>query len=144
MDVMGVASLRGELSTVLDSVERGKTVAVERRGKTIALLTPAEPAHPLVDLVRVRRACEKYGLRSLHLFGSIWTDDFGPESDVDVMYTEGEKPLKFKDECRLEEELEDIFGRSIDLVSRYGVDAANSFMKKSILDGARLVYANEL
>src|ERR1700688_792788 len=116
MDVMDVTSLREGISSVLDAVEDGKTVAVERRGKMVALLSPIEPARSRVvrvDLAEIRKVCEKYGLQCLHLFGSIWTDAFGPDSDVDVIYTEGARTLKFKDECRLEEDLREIFGRPI-------------------------------
>jgi predicted nucleotidyltransferase len=138
--VMDVTILRMELSTALDTVEDGKTIAVERRGRTIALLSPVKPPRPRVDLMEIQKVCEKYGLQCLHLFGSIWTDSFGPNSDVDIIYTEGERKLRFKDECNLEDDLSNIFGRKIDLVSRQVVESTNRFLKTSILEGSRLVY----
>lgn len=65
---------------------------------------------------RVAEFCRTNGIQILSLFGSVIRDDFGPESDVDVL-------VEFKPGTRigliklgrLENELSDILGRNVDL-----------------------------
>ncbi|MEW6073714.1 MAG: nucleotidyltransferase family protein [Planctomycetota bacterium] len=68
------------------------------------------PKEMLADL------CRRHRIRRLALFGSILRDDFGPESDVDVL-------VEFEPQARvglirlagIELELSDLFGRKVDL-----------------------------
>lgn len=65
---------------------------------------------------RLAEYCRKHRIRSLALFGSVLTDDFGPDSDVDVL-------VEFKTGTRIgmirlaqiENELSGIIGRKVDL-----------------------------
>lgn len=59
--------------------------------------------------------CRRNHIRRLALFGSVLRDDFGPESDVDVLveFEEGHVPgLRF---FRLQRELSNLLGRKVDL-----------------------------
>jgi predicted nucleotidyltransferase len=59
--------------------------------------------------------CRRNRIRRLALFGSILRDDFGPESDIDVLveFERGARTgLKFFD---MQEELSRILGRKVDL-----------------------------
>lgn len=59
--------------------------------------------------------CCRHHICKLSLFGSILTDDFGPESDVDVLveFEPGHTPgLAF---FRMERELSEILGHKVDL-----------------------------
>ncbi len=59
--------------------------------------------------------CRRNHIRRLALFGSVLRDDFGPDSDVDVLveFEPGHVPgLRF---FALEGELSQIFGRKVDL-----------------------------
>jgi predicted nucleotidyltransferase len=67
-------------------------------------------------------------IRKLTLFGSVLRDDFGPDSDIDVLveFVPGHKP-GFFDLMKMEEELSNLFGRTVDLrtpqdLSRYFCD----------------------
>ncbi|MFI5457142.1 MAG: nucleotidyltransferase family protein [Isosphaerales bacterium] len=63
--------------------------------------------------------CRRHHIRSLSLFGSVVRDDFGPNSDVDVLvdYEPGHAPGW--EVVDIEEELGHLFGdRKIDLVNR--------------------------
>jgi len=70
--------------------------------------------------------CRKHGIRKLSLFGSVLTDEFGPDSDIDVLveFEPGRSPSFFKI-FDMEEELSLLFnGRKVDLrtpedLSRY-------------------------
>ena len=59
--------------------------------------------------------CRKNHIRKLAFFGSVLRDDFGPDSDVDVLveFEPGRTPgLAF---FGMQEELEKILGRKVDL-----------------------------
>ena len=59
--------------------------------------------------------CRKHHIRRLSLFGSILRDDFGPDSDIDVL-------VEFQPEARtgfaffgMQDELSQMLGRKVDL-----------------------------
>ena len=59
--------------------------------------------------------CRRHRIRRLSLFGSILREDFGPDSDVDVLveFEPGATPgLAF---FAMQDELTEIFGRKVDL-----------------------------
>ena len=63
----------------------------------------------------VAEFCRQHGIRRLSLFGSILRDDFGPDSDVDVLveFEPGTRVgLRF---FTMERELSQLFGRKVDL-----------------------------
>lgn len=59
---------------------------------------------------------QRFGVRSLALFGSYARDEAGPESDVDLL-VEFEGPVTFLGYMDLIEYLEKLFGRRVDLGS---------------------------
>lgn len=61
--------------------------------------------------------CRRHRIRKLALFGSVLTDRFTPDSDVDVLVEfEPGTPVTFFDLYRLEQELSPLFGgRKVDL-----------------------------
>lgn len=65
---------------------------------------------------RIAKFCRKYGILRLSLFGSILRDDFGPESDIDILveFEPGHTPSLFR-MVGMEMELNDILGRKVDL-----------------------------
>ena len=68
-----------------------------------------------IDLDKIADFCRRHHIRRLSLFGSVLRDDFGPESDVDVLvdFEPGHTPgLAF---FSMEEELSRIIGRKVDL-----------------------------
>lgn len=99
----------------------------------------------MLDPKALAEFCEKHGLATLYLFGSVLTDHFDAASDVDVMFeTRGSSP-GFFEQLRMTDELEALFGRRVDLVSKAAVEASsNRFRRKCILDGARVVYVDHV
>jgi predicted nucleotidyltransferase len=80
-----------------------------------------------VELERERLAdfCRRNHIRRLSLFGSVLRDDFGPESDVDMLVEfEPDATVTLLDMARMELELAELVGRPVDLrtpreLSRY-------------------------
>ena len=68
-----------------------------------------------LDQTRIAEFCRKRHIRRLALFGSVLRDDFGPDSDVDVLveFEPGHVPdLEF---FAMEIELSELLGRKVDL-----------------------------
>lgn len=64
-----------------------------------------------------RTEVEKFGVTSLAVFGSVARDEARDNSDVDVL-VEFQTPPTFRSYMGLKFFLEDLLGRSVDLVSR--------------------------
>lgn len=96
------------------------------------------------DSQRFEQICEKYKIKEVLIFGSVLRDDFNAESDVDILvdFLPGARITLYKYQ-QLREELEALFGRKVDLVSKPGLMAStNRFRKAGILSNARLLYGS--
>lgn len=79
--------------------------------------------------------CRKWGIRKLSFFGSVVRDDFGPDSDVDVLveFREGKTP-GWEFFGTLPNELSTIFGgRKVDLLT---FDSINRWIRRDVLEEA--------
>lgn len=78
-----------------------------------------------IDHERVSEFCRRSHIRRLSFFGAVLRDDFGAESDVDVLVEfEPEATVGYFSMARMEQELGELFGRRVDLrtpkeLSRY-------------------------
>ncbi len=92
---------------------------------------------------RIAEFCGKWSIREFSFFGSVVRDDFGPESDIDVLVTfASEARHTLFDLVDMEGELRALFGRDVDLVSRRGIESSrNPLRKAAILESAEAVYA---
>ena len=91
-----------------------------------------------VDEGRLAEVCDRYGIAELRIFGSQARGTAGPDSDIDVLYTlRSGRRLGWEIE-QLADELSDLFGRQVDLVS---LRSLHPLLKPSVLAEARPVYA---
>ncbi len=70
----------------------------------------------LALLAKHRADLDRYGVRSLALFGSVVRGEEKPESDIDLL-VEFEGPATFDGYMELKFYLEDLLGQSVDLVT---------------------------
>lgn len=88
----------------------------------------------------VAELCRRLRVRRLDIFGSATSQEFGAESDVDVLVRfEGNGERLFDRYFDLKEGLEKIFGRSVDVVVETAV--RNPYFRASIEASRRNVYA---
>jgi predicted nucleotidyltransferase len=96
-----------------------------------------------IDREAIARFCRKWNIHELALFGSVLTEEFRSDSDVDVLITFSDpKPDLGPWGERLDtmrEELEAMFGRRVDLVEKKLV--RNPFRRHHILTTRRIIYA---
>jgi len=92
---------------------------------------------------RIEEFCRKWNVRELSLFGSILRDDYRPDSDVDMLFDfEPHARRTLLDLVAMREELCDLLGRPVDLISRKGVErSGNTARRDAILSSARVLYA---
>ena len=99
-------------------------------------------ATPKLEVPRaaIGRFCRRWRIVELALFGSVLREDFGPESDVDVLVTFApDGGITFDNRAEMVDELSAIFGRPVDLVERTGI--RNPFRRHLILTTREVVYA---
>ena len=99
-------------------------------GKRIRINIPKEP---------LAQFCETYHIRRFSLYGSALRDDFGPDSDIDILIDlePGFKAGLLK-MARMENELSDMLGRKVDL--RTPGDLSRYF-RQEVLESAEVEYA---
>lgn len=95
-----------------------------------------------IERERLEGFCRRWEIAELALFGSALREDFGPDSDVDVLVRFlPEAQHSLFDMVRMQEELEGVFGRKVDLVSRRGIESSRNYLRRrAILDSAEVVY----
>jgi hypothetical protein len=85
-----------------------------------------------IDRQRIAAFCRKWRIVEFSLFGSVLRDDFSHDSDVDVM-------VSFAPEVRvgmhglydMDQELREIFGRKVDLVTRRAVEESRNWIRRA-------------
>jgi len=86
---------------------------------------------------QIAELCQRHHITRLAFFGSVLRDDFGPDSDVDVLveFAPGRTPgLGF---IRIQDELSALFGRPVDLVTFKGL---NRRIRDRVLSSASVQY----
>lgn len=89
----------------------------------------------------LKRLCELYNVRTMYAFGSVCTDKFNKDSDIDFLisfdnlsfdqYTDNYFDLHYK--------LQDLFERQIDLLTENSL--SNPYFIKGIEQTKQLIYA---
>ena len=98
-------------------------------------------AEPQISIPRdqVMDFCRRNQIRTFSLFGSVLREDFGPDSDVDVLIEfDPEARVGFMALGRMQRELADLLGRRVDLIPR---DGLKPLIRDSVLGSAQVLYA---
>lgn len=87
---------------------------------------------------RVAELCRRYGIAELDVFGSVARGSAGPDSDVDLLYVRVPGNDLGMDYFALQDELEELFGRPVDLVPK---DGLHRVIRDQVLEDAQVLYA---
>jgi len=90
---------------------------------------------------KIEEFCLRWKIVEFSLFGSVLRDDFDLDSDVDILVSLSEDAdLDLYDWLTMIEELEEIFGREVDLVEKSTL--RNPFRRHAILTNREVIYAS--
>jgi uncharacterized protein len=93
-----------------------------------------------IDIKQIEAFCRKWKITEFSLFGSVLTDDFRPDSDVDVLVVFADDAgWSLLDLVDIRDELQGMFGREIDLVEKRAL--RNPYRKRHILAHHEVLYA---
>ena len=107
----------------------------KRQTGQVSLVLPEES--------RLADFCRRWQITEMAVFGSALRQDFGPDSDVDVLVSFGDQARwSLFDLVRMEQELEALLGRPVDLVPRAAVEQSENYIRReSILESTAVIYA---
>ncbi len=94
------------------------------------------------NIERIKELCKENRVKHFSVFGSVLTDSFSSESDIDFVVDFDENdPIKYTDlYFQLKEKLEEILMRQIDLIEERGIK--NSFFRKEIEESKVVLYGS--
>lgn len=94
-----------------------------------------------LPLAEIAALCRRYRVRELSLFGSALREDFGPDSDVDLLVAfQSDVRIGFLALGRMEQELASLLARDVDLVPK---DGLKPVIRDEVLAAARVLYATQ-
>jgi predicted nucleotidyltransferase len=91
----------------------------------------------------IAKFCQRWKIQELALFGSALRDDFGPDSDLDILVTfaEGAEWGLF-DHVQMQYELQMLLHRGVDLVSKRAVERSQNWLRRQeILNTAQVLFS---
>lgn len=92
-----------------------------------------------IPVKKISDFCRQNHIRELALFGSVLRDDFGPESDVDVLIEfEPEAYVGYQRFFRMQDELTTLLGREVDL---FTPDSLKPFARNTAVTSKTVIYA---
>jgi predicted nucleotidyltransferase len=93
-------------------------------------------------LEQIRRLCSLYKVKALFAFGSVTTDNFRTDSDIDLIVEIDEKdPISYSESYfNFKFQLEQLLQRQIDLLEQKAIK--NPYLKEQIEKTKVLIYGN--
>ncbi|MBE9064799.1 nucleotidyltransferase family protein [cf. Phormidesmis sp. LEGE 11477] len=110
--------------------------------KTLAALDPTIRSRIGLSVKEIADFCEEWQIASLDLFGSVLREDFGPNSDLDFLFTyTPDASRSLLRLVRMKHQLEDLTSRSVDLINRKSIEESKNWIRRrEILTTAQNIY----
>ncbi len=101
------------------------------------------PTNLGIGAEKIADFCRRWKIKRLAVFGSAATGELRLASDIDLLVTfSQDADWTMFDHFTMEEELSDLFGRDVDLISLRAVEEnPNPISRREILNSARQIYA---
>ena len=93
---------------------------------------------------RIADFCRRWHISEFALFGSVLRDDFGLDSDLDILVTfTPEADWSLLDHLRMEQELAMLLNRKVELLNKRAVEQSHNWIRRQeILNTAKVFYAS--
>lgn len=97
----------------------------------------------MVPMDAIAEFCRRWKIQEMALFGSVLRADFDSESDIDVIVTfDDDAEWSLLDHIRMQQELQAVFQRDVDLVTRRAVERSRNWIRrKEILSTASVIFS---
>jgi predicted nucleotidyltransferase len=97
-----------------------------------------------IPVDKIAEFCQRWKIRELAMFGSALRDDFHLDSDLDLVVTfAGDADWSLLDHIQMQLELERLFERHVDLISRRALEhSQNRLLRDEILKTARVMFSS--
>jgi predicted nucleotidyltransferase len=101
-------------------------------------------AHIEIPKEKIVEFCQKWKIREFAFFGSVLREDFRPDSDIDVVVDfEPDVSRTLFDLVSMIDELKEIFGREVDLMTRRAVEQSRNYIRRrEILSTLEVVHVS--
>jgi predicted nucleotidyltransferase len=98
----------------------------------------------IIPQEKISEFCKRWNITEFALFGSVLREDFSINSDVDALVTFAPETRRtLFDISKMQDELQKIFGRNVDVVSKRGVEMSRNYIRrKAILSSAEVIYVS--
>lgn len=95
-----------------------------------------------IPRAKIADFCKRWNISEFAIFGSALRADFQPDSDVDVLVSFApESRVSLFDMVHMQDELKQILGRDVDLISKRGVENSRNYLRrKAILQSAKVIH----
>ena len=90
-----------------------------------------------IDLDQLAAFCRRNHIRWLAVFGSALRDDFGPDSDVDVLVEFDPEHIPGYEFITMQDELSQLLGRHVDLLTK---NSLNRWIRARVLREDQVLY----
>jgi predicted nucleotidyltransferase len=97
----------------------------------------------MLPMDEIAEFCRRWKIQEMAVFGSVLRADFDAESDIDVIVTfDDDAEWSLLDHIRMQQELQAILQRDVDLVTRRAVERSQNWIRrKEILSTAYIIYS---
>ena len=89
-----------------------------------------------IPMEALAEICRRYDVRRIRVCGSVLRDDFGPDSDIDIMPEFGPDAPRGLEILGLDEELSELFGRTADVMHGTPI----RYIREQMLAEAKTIY----
>ena len=98
-----------------------------------------------IPMDKIAKFCQRWKIRELALFGSALRDDFGPDSDLDILVTfTADAEWGLFDHVKMQQELQALLQRNVDLISKRALARSQNWLRRQeILNTAQVLYPEQ-
>ena len=99
----------------------------------------------ILPMDKIAEFCRRWKIQEMAVFGSVLRADFDLESDIDVIVTfDEDAEWSLLDHIRMQQELQAILQRDVDLVTRHAVERSQNWIRRQeILSTASIIFPGD-